>query len=248
MHAAIPAGLQGAVHEARSRGDKEQVLGAAPGPVARKRKERKVESGDVFVREDSVKTTPPKQLHVMAAPPPPRGLGIDVLPESSLNAAAQQAETPTQQPPRRGKKSVQDDRDDTALPSSSSSFPVSAIPASTPIFRPLVHSNPSTPRVGQPDAKRRRVTPESNNQDVQSTEPAHLLLVPGTQDDGDDDERSQSPWLNWQNLSPLSSPEDEARRKRRRRAEQEKLKRVCGGDLKLYNAGRFGPRKGVERL
>jgi hypothetical protein len=108
----------------------------------------------------------------------------------------------------------------------------------TPAFKPLIHSNPSTPRQEQPEAKRRRVTPENEQGLSQAPEAAHV--APST-------EGGCCPWLNWQSLSPASSPEDELRKKRRRLNEQQRLERA-GGSLKLYNAGRFGPRTGIDRL
>jgi ubiquitin-conjugating enzyme E2 S len=237
MHAAIPPSLRAAVDEARSRGDREQALGPSVAVDKRKRKdrERRVEVEDVFVREDSIQTTPPiKQHAAMAAPPlPPRGLGIDIMPESSLNAVS--AETPTQAPPaaRRRRKPSQDESTAT-VPTSFESI----MPTPTPAVRSLVHSNPSTPRLGQPEAKRRRVTPE-NEQDIPSLPEVAQIAIATAAD--------ECPWLHWQSRSPLSSPEEALHKKRRRIVERKKLKSV-GGSLALYNAGLFGPRAGVQRL
>jgi ubiquitin-conjugating enzyme E2 S len=256
MHAAIPLNLMDAVKDARRRGEEDAAGIAGPGPAAEKRrrrdrerereKERKVESEDVFVREDSIQTTPPKQFAGMAAPslpPPPgmRGLGIDIMPESSLNA---QLETPTQPPApaRRRKKPSQEQQEDEEqnAPAAAPTSFASTLPTPTPGFKPLIHSNPSTPRLGRPEPKRRRLTPGENEADevLQRPEPVHLQRGHGA---------DEAPWLSWQARSPLSSPEDHARRKRRKLVEVERLESV-GGDLGRYNAGRFGPRIGVERL
>jgi len=242
MHASIPPALQAAVDEAKGRGD------AAPGPSLEKgkgkknRKGRMAECEDVFVREDSIKITPPRprastEATTMAMPPPPvmnyKGLGIDV-PEGSPVLAS--LETPTQPPPPgrwRRKKPIQGDDTPTlaSVPAIAPSMNAS-VATPTPQGAPLTHSNPSTPR--PPEPKRRRLTP-SNEPELPQYTPAKA--VP----------EAEYPWLNWQKLSPASSPEDEMRKKRRKLSEQARLQSV-GGCLQRYNSGQFGPRTGIERL
>ncbi|KIW06652.1 uncharacterized protein PV09_02360 [Verruconis gallopava] len=253
MHAPIPAALRAAVEEARRRGeDQGNEPAGSSKQMLRKRRERekKPEGEDVFVREDSVKTTPPKQsgkaaVNMPAPAPVCKGLGIDVMPESSLNSSI--LETPTQAPVavRRKKKSSQDDvSNPTSQPSASSS---AALVPRTPIFKPIVHSNPSTPRLGQPSPKRRRVTPPENDKNLDtfhqppSDDVEHLQPKSG-------EDAADRPWLHWQNLSPQSSPEESGeQRKSRLKANMKRLELVAG-DLYAWNKGTFGPRKGVDRL
>jgi hypothetical protein len=229
--------MEKAVAEARRRGE-EEVGKAGPSDKSRRReKEKQLErSEDVFVREDSIQTTPTKPFTTMAAPPQPRGLGIDILPESSLNA---QLETPTQPaaPMRRRKKASASEDQNEPVPTSFAS----TLPTPTPgLQRPLIHSNPSTPRLGRPEAKRRRVTPDSESTDhiPQLPEPVHMIQETKTAD---------APWSSWQERSPFSSPEDQHVRAKRRKFERERID-IVGGKLELYNAGLFGPRLGVGRL
>lgn len=235
IHAAVPAALAGPVEEARKRGEEDTAVVAGPADrtKGKSRRERKVDTEDVFVREDSIQTTPPRQT-TMA--PPPKGLGID-LPETSLNANT--IETPTQQPPRRRKKAAPEPQ----AASFASTMPTPT-PASGTVSKPLIHSTPSTPSIGQPEPKRRRVTPENGADTTAdstlaaSTKPE---LPPAAL------QEKQDSWLNWQSLSPQSSPEDETRKKRRKLAEGARLLSV-GGSFERYNSGVFGPRIGIERL
>ena len=247
MHAAVPVGMRGEVEEARRRGEDAGEGRAGPSQSAvekkrrREREQVRASAEDVFVREDSIQRSPTGQF---AAPlPPPAqaskamglGLGID-LPEGSSIHINAPPERPTQPPAparRRKKPTAAEDEQNNPQQPATSSF-ANSLPTPTPgLARPFIHSNPSTPRLGRPEPKRRRLTPEDERR---TDRPARI-------DAGRDDE----PWLNWERRSPFDSPED-ARSAKRRRVVEEKRWNIVQGDLERWNAGDFGPRIGLERL
>jgi ubiquitin-conjugating enzyme E2 S len=238
MHAAVPPHMKSIVEEARTREEVEKGK-----QKAGKGKRRKDDDIRVLVQEieeenrdaqysNNTNTQPPSVTPdvggVSSAEQNAHGLGLEMGVDSSVVM-----DTPTQQPPRRRKKIY-----NLALPtqpegSHRSSAPSFSTVLSTPTPQRMeLSQTSSTDAIKPPDAKRPRVSPSA-------TTPVHQRY---SQDFSD-----VPRWLNWIEASPTSPEENKVAKQKRETSEYRRLK-AAGFCIKRYNSGRFGPRKGIERL
>jgi ubiquitin-conjugating enzyme E2 S len=243
MHAAVPPHMKSAVEDARTR--EEVDKGKQKAGKGKKRKDddvrvlvQEVEAENIISQHSNSRDMLPPS----AIPDLPSmnleeqkalGLGLEMGIESSI---MMEVETPTQPPPRRRKKAYEsilpapvDGLQEPAAPSFSTGF-------STPTpQRTDTLLMASTDGVRPPEAKRARVSPGENTTINQThpTEISDLSNVPS--------------WLNWAQASPSSPKETTSAKQKRESTEKRRLK-AAGFNIKRYNSGRFGPRKGIERL
>jgi ubiquitin-conjugating enzyme E2 S len=274
MYAAVPAELRAEAEEAKSRG--ETAAAAEKANRISKGKRRKAVD-DIFSHDPEASENringaggPSKSAAISTpettaatAPPPVRGLGLNLQAEKAASDAMDLDTTPTQGPPppviRRTRKRYQ--LNPPPVPKSSFSIASSSFsqaPATpTPGYRPeAIEPDPITPQQRSP--KRLRLTPpqklsfpaapiipSTTKAQQQSPQPSTDSPASPPQTE----EICDYSWLTW-HLRPSSPPspqEPRSVRESRDRLEQRRMK-AAGGSVKRYNSGAFGPRKGILRL
>jgi ubiquitin-conjugating enzyme E2 S len=262
MHAAIPAEMIGKVDEARNRGEvdtKDQKAlpkGKGKRPVGTEETSKASgdsENGQSQWRQSTLAA--PKKDSRLDSPDPflsntsqkPLGLGLSTSMQSIHTATDMDIDsTPIQPPPpRRTRKRYALNVPPDVPPTSSASFsqqPTTPTPAAPPARDNA--EGPVTPR--PPDAKRLRISPPTpvlRRERVLSSP-----IVNAEQNNGECDHTSSEiyPWITWYRNLP-SPPESRAEKLAREEAERRRMA-AAGGDIRKWNSGAFGVRKGIRRL
>jgi ubiquitin-conjugating enzyme E2 S len=238
MHAAVPAHMKSTVEEARTREEVDKSTHKAS-----KGKRRKDDDVQVLVREVEAENRDSQHSNTADMLPPsatpdvvgaipeqrkPLGLGLEMNMESSMIL---DMDTPTQLPPRRRRKGC-----DLAMQVPAEGSQPSAAPSfSTVLSTPTPQRTDMSDGTKAPGAKRIRVSPPAKTPILQTR---HSEISDG----------SDIPsWLKWAEASPDSPKESRSAKQERECAESQRFK-AAGFSIKRYNSGRFGPRKGIERL
>ncbi|TID21638.1 Ubiquitin-conjugating enzyme E2 S-C [Venturia nashicola] len=258
MHAAVPVSLRGVVEEARKRGDGTSKEEDARVKAREARGKKRVGHGEkekeegVFVKEDGMEgvedpfgttvmppfSTPDAANGKMAAPTGKvlglafKNAGTD-MDESSI---LMDLDTPSQQPPpiapRRRQKTFAFNQQPTAASSTTAISFSTVLSTPTPDQASSFTSNITTPRA--PTPKRARLSPQNESKGS----PGRIRKSPS------EDTKS---WITWFDVSSMNPRENKTKKLQREKNEHRRLQ-AAGFDIKKYNSGRFGPRRGIERL
>jgi ubiquitin-conjugating enzyme E2 S len=252
MHASVPPSLKGAVEEARRRGEDKSNDSGEKQKVGRGKKRRETaDEALVFVREDGEEKTqerietfePASEIPPFATPDPfsgklgqptAFGLGLDL--KMTLDSSIlMDVSTPTQPPalpPRRRKNPMEE------FSSVSATVPSFSTVLSTPTPNQtgFLSENSGTTTPKAPEPKRQRLSPPGEPQLGKSRSGTPQVNA-----------MSNFSCLDWLQAPPTSPPEAKKTRQAREISEYRRLK-AAGFCIKRYNSGRFGPRKGIERL
>lgn len=258
MHAAVPVSLRVVVEEARRRGDgsskEDDAKVKAKEARGKKRvgNEEKEKEDMVFVREDGMEgvydpfgntamppfSTPDASNGNMPAPTA-MGLGLAFKnPAAGVDDSSilMDLDTPSQQPPpiapRRRQKAFAFDQQATAASSTTAVSFSTVLSTPTPDQASTFTSTITTPRA--PTPKRARLSPHHESKGSPGR-----VRKPSAED--------TRTWITWFDVSPMNPREKKSKRLQRDKNEFRRLQ-AAGFDIKKYNSGRFGPRRGVERL
>jgi ubiquitin-conjugating enzyme E2 S len=261
MHAAVPASLKSVVEEARRRGDEGGREEQAKVKAKEARGKKRSQTGEreevaVLVREDGATPDDPFASTTTTTPNPPPfstpeisngkkaaptglGLGLAFKTSSSMDDSSilMDLDTPSQQPPPIQPRRKQKNFTFEQLASTSATIPSFSIVLSTPTPDQSLGIAPNVTTPRPPSPKRVRLSPEhgpskgSPGRTKRQTQPS-------------DESKS---WITWFNASPKSPYESKQNKLAREKLEYKRLK-AAGFSFKRYNSGRFGPRRGIERL
>lgn len=262
MHAAISPDMMAKVDEARNRGEvdaKDQKV------LAKRKGKRRVgteESDKASAESENGHGPWPQSAQIDTAKDPclrspdpflsnasqkPMGLGLSTS-MHSIHTVTDMAidSTPIQPPPRRTRKRYALNVPPEAVPSSSASFPQQ--PATpTPAASQARDSaeGPVTPR--PPDPKRLRISPPTPI--LRRGRALSSLAGNQARNSSESDPTTSEiySWISWYRNLPPSPPESRAEKLVREEAERRRM-RAAGGDIRKWNSGVFGVKKGIRRL